>query len=656
MVKPKIAKKQWGGTGVPTRRSTRNRKQRSFFGNLATQREQNALNKRNNIPTGSLNTNELIPYPRVIAPNPTVPGFVPPNMFNMVTTNMNRGQFIKEIVKSNNFPIPRMNTKLQNNQGSRYDKLTLSGDVNILDFITWIWLDVKHDRSGKSGSTYNNNTFQTGGMMYFLQFISQTGQDIDLLQLWNAYHQTSFFAHSGLIQLGTADSANGQFHNIYWVKAPSKSEKDIQDKFIPWYNSNKPPDVIFTNPMPIKKTQLKNCKPDPSAPLIPLSLDQTQGPLYTLDDEIFQSHVSIAALADKGYSMRSNKLSGNNQIISNGSLPNVIKYNPSKLVFDIKAHNVTLFNGDFDVGSMRGSTQKGVVTLYGSIFNVEGRSEIVSATKATNNSSSLSKFFGDYIPMLYTMAYKNNKDFCNDLTITEYKNACKKPGGDMTYATGDRMAAMIYLWTTLVYGYKPALAWDRDNTSISYVYSEFSPGFYQFCTSNSNNRRSVPKTRNTSSIARKGILTSKSNTCSLQVQQWYENSTQWGKITSSFDTFNDIKKHLGCNPNVYPQLLNNVLQQVLVAQTTTPNFLLRNTVLSPKLRIKLLKTSSAGINNLNLPPPIKQNLKMIRKRLQGKGQPNANIQHLMYKLQTITQNNPRLAQQIINQLSGTLRR
>jgi len=278
---------------------------------------------------------------------------------------------------------------------------------------------------------------------------------------------------------------------------------------------------------------------------------------------------------------------------------------------------------------------------------------IVSASKATNNSSSLAKFFGDYIPMLYTMAYNNREDFCKDLTIQDYKKACKRPGGDMTYATGDKMAAMIYLWTTLAYNYKPALAWDRDGTSISYVYSEFSPGFYQFCTSNSNDNRSTPTRRNASSITRKGMLTSKTDTCSLQVQQWYTNPTHWGKITSSFDSFKDIEKHIGCNPAEYPRLLNDVLQGLL---TANPNILSSNNVLSPKLRTKLLKTSSSGIDNLSLPPSIKQKLKTLRKKIQGKGQPNANLQRLMTKLQTMTQNNPNLKRQMMSQLGSIIPR
>ena len=124
---------------------------------------------------------------------------------------------------------------------------------------------------------------------------------------------------------------------------------------------------------------------------------------------------------------------------------------------------------------------EGLINLRSSLFGITGTSKYYSARGASNNSSLLGKFFGDYGAMLFTMAYEPDNQMKVEIRKSNNGNTRWKKGGWMMYATGDRMAAMIYLYSTYAFGYAPALAYDK-NGSIQYYYSKTNPYMRQLCT------------------------------------------------------------------------------------------------------------------------------------------------------------------------------
>ena len=606
----------------------------------------NVINKINSTlenkePNNSALTNRVIEqgvkFSNLIIPQNNPSKFTSP-FPNLNTNNNKRLEFIKRVTKSDEFTSSKniRNTKLSKNNKGQIETLVVNKDFSILDFVIWIWMDVKHDRgSGRGDGTFRDSEeFKNGGLLFFLYMlhpekgINEWSKEIKTWSSTQNKINQSFFLSTKLCGKGVSIYNNKKINNIFWVGgAVSKTEELIEDKFVTWYDDHKTPDIVVEDPISLGEIADKFCPPNNKADLIPLSLDQTQGPLYTLNTDVFESHISIAALADKGYPLRANK--GVARAIKGTSykkIPTTIKYNTNALQFDIKSNNTTLLKGYFDVHDL-----KGKVTLTDSIFGVTGTAEILSAKSALNDSSSLAKFFGDYIPMLYTLAYKStDKVNCSIYTNKNSKNLCNRRGGDMMYATGDRMAAMIYEWSTIGFEMKPLLAWDKKGTDIQYVYSIYTPGHYQFCTESSNTLVRQ-KTRAATLTSTRGTVTSKKPQCIKNTEIWYKKGTNKDlqHILNGLTSINAIREHAAqCNHTTrLPALLN------LLTRASNPN---SDLTISWELKNDLAKLSTEGILNRTRNNQISNILIIIKKRYKHKLSSTSTSTRLATKTKELT--------------------
>ena len=164
---------------------------------------------------------------------------------------------------------------------------------------------------------------------------------------------------------------------------------------------------------------------------IPVQVDMTQGSLENLSSQMFQRYLTIAGVADAGLKMLVNWASLSDKVVN----PHPLEFN----VGDSLAGKIYIKKVD--------SKWQGYIKLTW-FAGFEINRDFPIAPKSVGG---LGKFFGDFAQILYSLAYKQGL-----------------PKGSMFFATGDRMAAIIYLFMSSSIGKNPALIFEVGKSHLAF--------------------------------------------------------------------------------------------------------------------------------------------------------------------------------------------
>ena len=362
-----------------------------------------------------------------------------------------------------------------NNNTNAVRKLTYTSSYNLLDMVIWTWFDVLHDQKNTPWLKQQNKKYK---LSYFLKTINPKKDWPETIKEWiKSDKGTSFFLTKSLVRISQKEK------EIEWNYTTAFSEDKIKEKFFKWYDAKNNTGSVKAK---ISILNINKCIPKvPTQSVIPLALDQDQGGLHTLlGNRHFIGRGNIALFSDAGYHLKRI----NPATCDNAKKKQYFKIDSRGLNFEIGSGDRTFMKGLVGVDECG----KGIVYLEKSVFFPDTPTKIrILSKSASVGPAFLGKFFGDFAQILYQLSasYKKNGYF----------------GSHTMFATGDKMAAMIYLFMAEQLKKPPALAFESGTHKVHFYYPKGSVrydnvlgGINECETRNNNSNRMSVNTSETS--------------------------------------------------------------------------------------------------------------------------------------------------------------